>query len=213
MNTNPKANIETNGTRIHLMGRGGDVRESGRHLTDEEFTGLLLGSSSASVTAHVDACAQCAEEAQRVSGAIGSFEQMSRSWAEQRVASRPGRAALERPAFSWFARPAALMRPAGWSAVAAAVVLAATLGITHRDTRPLVGAPDGVSAPAQQGPVEAMETGQPAAPTAATLKADNDLLSAINGELNASVAPPASTYGLGTGSEAGAARPAKRVSN
>ena len=60
------------------------------HLTDEQFADLLLGANPAAVQAHLKACSACAEEADRVAGAIGSFEQQqTRLWAERRAATSP----------------------------------------------------------------------------------------------------------------------------
>jgi hypothetical protein len=194
-----------------------------QHLTDAQFTDLLMGSAPAAVTAHLDACSACAQEAQRVSAAIGSFAQHSAAWAERRaVASRrvhPAGAVSHQSLLGWLGRPVA------WSAVAATLVLAGTAGLLHRNghmaspqSAVIARGPDApVSAavPQQlpQQPAVADASTQPAAkPTPATLKADNELLSAIDGELRADSAPAASLYGLDTG-PAQSSRPLKRTSN
>jgi hypothetical protein len=159
------------------------------HLTDAQFTDLLLGTIPPAVTAHLDACPQCAQEAQRVSGAIGSFEQHSRLWAENRIATHP-RTPVHQPALAW------LNRPAAWSGAAATVVLATFLGISHTSYRT-----SNVALP-----VAAVQ------PAPATLKSDNDLLSAINGELSADAVPPASMYGLKVDAHTPHSRP-KRIAN
>jgi len=165
------------------------------HLTDAQFTDLLLGAIPPSVTAHLDACPQCAEEAQRVSGAIGSFDRQSRLWAERRAAAHPMPAPSRQPALSW------LNRPAAWSAAAAALVLATVLGVAHRNEHVV---------PTQQQ-VAAVQPAPEVSP--ATLKADNDLLSAINGELSADATPPASLYGLKVNTHTTRARSFKGMSN
>ena len=100
------------------------------HLTDEQFTDLLLGTSPAAVTAHLSACPQCAQEAQRVSGAIGSFAQQSRLWAERRAAAAPPLHARDwQPAFPWLHIPTS---PQAWAASGSPVALALGIGISLR---------------------------------------------------------------------------------
>jgi hypothetical protein len=163
------------------------------HLSDEQFAGLLLGASPPAVRAHLDACPQCAEEAQRVSGAIAGFEQQSRLWAERQAASRPALVPDRESAFSW------LHRPQAWTAAALAIALAAGIGISARHNH---------ASQSQQATSAQPATPQP---SPATLKADNDLLTAINGELRADEAASASVYGLTTASHAARKAP-KRIS-
>jgi hypothetical protein len=177
-------------------------RVASQHLTDEQFAGLLLGTNPSSVQAHLKACPQCAEEAQRVSGAIGSFEQQSRLWAERRTASHPILAPQRQPVFQWLHLPA---NSRGWTtafALSIAIALAAGIGVSVRNDRPR---------PAQQQAANP----QPSAPqlSPATLKADNELLSAIDGELRADESTPASVYGLIAGSHGSRSRAAKRTSD
>ncbi len=165
------------------------------HLTDEQFTDLLLGTSPATVQEHLKTCSACAEEAERVSGAIGSFAQHSRVWAERRAATRPLNAPTHVPVFEW------LHRPQAWTAAALAIALTVGVGISARNHH----------ASTAQNQVA---TAQPApAVSPATLKADNDLLSAIDGELRADESTPASAYGLSTAARESRTRPAKRMIN
>jgi hypothetical protein len=142
------------------------------HLSDEQFSDLLLGSS-------LNLCAQCSEEADRVSGAIGNFEQQTRLWAERRASAQPALVANRHPAFAWITGLPA------WSTTAAlAIALAAGIGLSHRANQPQ---------PVQQ---QTAQTQPAAVVPSATLKADNDLLSAIDGELRADDSTPAAVYGL-----------------
>jgi len=169
------------------------------HLTDAQFTDLLLGAIPPSVIAHLESCPQCAEEAQRVSCAIGSFAEQSRLWAERRAASRPAHASARATPLAWLGVP-----PIAW--IAATVALAVGLGIARRASH---------SAPPTQ-PVAAVQSAPavaPAAVTSATLKADNALLSAINGELSADAAPSASAYGLTASHHSARSQPATGISN
>src|ERR1700757_1127786 len=93
------------------------------HLTDEQFAGLLLGANPAAVRAHLKACSACAEEADRVAGAIGSFEQQTRLWAERRAATSPMLLPVPASAFAW------LLRPQAWTAAVLAIALAAGFGV------------------------------------------------------------------------------------
>jgi len=171
------------------------------HLTDEQFAELLLGANPSAVQEHLKACVQCAEEAERVSGAIGSFERHTRLWAERRAAARPALAPARPPVFAW------LYRPQAWTAAALALALAVGVTITarnHRSAAAQAGVAQTAAAPAMQTPavpapvVQSTIARSESAPrvSPATLKADNDLLSAIDGELRANEPTAASTYGL-----------------
>jgi hypothetical protein len=170
------------------------------HLTDAQFSDLLLGTNPPSVRAHLDACSLCSAEAERISLAIGSFEQQSRLWAERRAASQPILVSHPQPAFSWH-------RPVTWTAAALAITLAAGLGVTLRNG-------SSVTKDHPQTLQQQLAAAQPApAVSPATLKADNALLSAIDGELRADESTPATLYGLTATSRGGRARVSKRVSN
>lgn len=147
------------------------------HLTDEQFTDLLLGTNPPSVREHLMACEQCSQEAERVSGAISSFSTQSHLWAERRAASR--RVLVHEPqrTLTW------LHRPHAWTAAAVAVVFAAGLGVfVHNDH----------VRPAQQ-PIPNV---QPVAVSPTTLNSDNELLTAIDGELRADDSANVGMYGL-----------------
>jgi hypothetical protein len=181
------------------------------HLTDEQFADLLLGSTPSAVQTHLSMCTSCAEEAERVSGAIGSFEQQTRLWAERRVASHPVLTSGRQLAFAWLHLPAG---PQAWAVAALTVALAAGISITARNHRVPVASTGAaqffsVESAAVQAPAThswASQTAQaqpmlaqaePAAPVSpARLKADNDLLLAIDGELRADDSSSASAYGL-----------------
>jgi hypothetical protein len=170
------------------------------HLTDAQFTDLLLGTIPPAVIAHLEACPHCAEEAQRVSGAIGSFAQQSRLWAERRAAARP--AQTRQLSLAWLRVP-----PIAW--VAATLTLAAGIGLFHRAQHHASATQTQTIAAVQ--PASARPA--PAAITSATLKADNELLSAIDGELSADAAPSASAYGLTVSHHPARSQPATGISN
>lgn len=88
---------------------------TGQHLTDEQFTELLAGDYPFDASRHLQTCAQCRWEFNRVQSSIEDFGSFAIEWAEQR-------ASLSIPAPSAFAR--------AWqprSAWAAAAVLAAAI--------------------------------------------------------------------------------------
>lgn len=164
-----------------------------QHLTDEQFTDLLLGASPASVQAHLRSCAQCAAEAERVSAAIGSFQQQSRLWAERRAATLPAVQPKSAPAF-W------PLRPQAWAAAALVLAIAAGFGVAVREHH------------AHGAKVE-VATNQSAPQVApATLKSDNELLAAINVELNADDSTPASVYSLTAARHGNHAQSARKMS-
>jgi hypothetical protein len=171
-------------------------RQMSVHLTDEQFTELLLGGTSRSVSEHLKVCSQCSEEAERVSVAIGSFEQQSRLWAERETATHT-RIRARRSAYSWLG-PA----PA-WAAAAAATVI--VFGLVFHSTGRI-----GHSAHPQ--PEISTAASQPAAGPS-TLQSDNALLAAIEGELRVEDAPSANVYGLDLGVRTVHTKPGKTVLN
>jgi hypothetical protein len=164
------------------------------HLTDEQFTDLLLGTNPPSVREHLRSCEQCAQEAERVSGAISSFSTQSRLWAEYRAASHPVMARQPQRTFTW------LHLPHAWTAAAVAVVFAAGLGVFVHDDHLR-------SAPRPAANV------QPMAVSPTTLKSDNDLLTAIDGELREDDSSNVGMYGLSPVSRSVRANASKRMSN
>jgi hypothetical protein len=58
---------------------------TGQHLTNQQFTDLLIGDCSLNVRRHVDACPQCQEEFKQVQSAIDGFGAAGLEWAEQRA--------------------------------------------------------------------------------------------------------------------------------
>ena len=221
-----------------------DHRESNAvHLSDEQFTELLMGGSPAQVQAHLEECAECRAEAERVGGAIGDFSEQSRLWAERRAAARPLLTAAQTPrtaeresVLAWLVRPQSwLARPQSWAGSVLAIALAVGIGMTmereHSRTTQADAAKTqaGVAAArveattvqAQAAKAQAGATmvqtkaavQAEAAVQSATLKADNALLSAIDGELRADESVPASLYGLAADASGEGTKSAKRISN
>jgi hypothetical protein len=186
----------------------------GRHLTDEQFTELLMGSRPAWVQAHLMECATCREEAERVSGAIGDFAQQSLLWAERRAVARSVQVVERQPAYAW------LLHPQAWVAGALATALAVGIGITlHREhmqpEQQAVATAQANATKTQAAEVQpvAVKVQAETKITHSTLKADNALLTAIDGELRADETTPASLYGLEATSYGTSTKSAKRTSN
>jgi predicted anti-sigma-YlaC factor YlaD len=205
------------------------------HLSDEQFTELLMGGSPARVQAHLAECAECRAEAERVGGAIGDFSAQSRLWAERWAAARALRTAAQTPRAERASVLAWLVRPQAWAGAALAIALAVGIGVTiereHSRTTQADAAKTqaGVAAArveattvqAQAAKAQAGATmvqtkaavQAEAAVQSATLKADNALLSAIDGELRADESVPASLYGLAADASGEGTKSAKRISN
>lgn len=94
------------------------------HLTDEQFSDLLAGDNAPEAAMlHLEQCEHCATELAELRSAMGSFKEMSMSWAEVEAPRKvhvPSR---------WEIRRRAL--PA-WSFAAAMVVAVAAVGINHQ---------------------------------------------------------------------------------
>jgi len=186
-----------------------------RHLTDEQFTELLLGGRPAWVQTHMQECAACREEAERVAGAIGDFSAQSQLWAERRAAERVPRTAERKSAFAW------LVRPQAWAGAALTIALAAGIGMAvHQEHARTVQqaaatAPASVKVQAAAATEQASATKKQAEATVSptTLKADNELLTAIDGEMRADESTPASLYGLDTDSSGTGTKTVQRISN
>ena len=204
------------------------------HLSDEQFTELLLGGMPAQVQAHLAECAECRAAAERVAGAIGEFSEQSRLWAERRAAARPVRVAQRESVLAWLVRPQRwLVRPQAWAGAALTVALAVGIGVTIEREQARTAQADAAKAQATTARTEAAKVQAGAAATlaeaatvqtktavqaeatnqSATLKADNELLSAIDGELRADESAPASLYGLTSETSGSGTKRAKRISN
>jgi hypothetical protein len=110
-----------------------------------------------------------------------------------------------RPGWAW------LVRPQAWTAAALTVALGVGIGLSmHQASVRLVSMRQDHRLAVQQQVAQV----QPAAAVSpAMLKADNELLSAIDGELRADESTPASVYGLTTAAHGVRNKSAKRMSN
>jgi predicted anti-sigma-YlaC factor YlaD len=194
------------------------------------------------VQAHLAECAECRAEAERVAGAIGDFSEQSMLWAEPRSLARTVRVAEHESVLAWLLGPRSwLLRPQAWAGAALTIALAVGIGVTIE--REQARTAEAVKAQARAEASKAVQAGvattlaeavtaQAGASTvqmhatqagaavqadvadqSAALKADNALLSAIDGELRADESVPASLYGLTSDASGDGTKRAKRISN
>ena len=156
-----------------------------QHLTDEQFTDLLLGLDDGTAAAHLNSCEHCCREMARVEETMGMLREASMDWSRQRVAEMPT------PRAGFFERLGLSFRPAAGMAMAAVLAVAVAVPFLIRDN----------DVP-QQAAVQHMSP----VPTAEQIAADNELMSAINQE----IAQPAAQHEAAFASESGKARTTKR---
>lgn len=134
-----------------------------KHLTDEQFTDLLLGlDEGGSAASHLAACDHCRQELTRVEETMGMLREVSMDWSRQRVAAIPT------PQPGLLARLGLSFRPAAGMAVAAVLAIAVAVPFLTRDDA--------------TEPNAAVQHASPV-PTAEQIAADNALMAAINQEI------------------------------
>jgi hypothetical protein len=144
------------------------------HLTDEQLTDYLSGNSLPATDEHLAACDGCRHEIASMRATFRVFDHASMEWSEhtqKTFGSMPRRAPSWRPAAAW--------------AVACLAVIAAVLlfGLLRR---PVKTSQFGrVNIPASAG-----------AGDTAKLSQDNQLLAAIDKELDSSELSPQKMYGI-----------------
>jgi anti-sigma factor RsiW len=165
------------------------------HLSDAQFTEILLGTESTSTQAHLRVCSRCTEEAAHVAGAVGDFKSQSKLWAERRSATHVPVTAHRNRESSWSRRPQA------WTAAALVALLAVGAGLTIHKEHP---------SPPSSG---VAQTRKLTSVSPATLKADNDLLTAIDGELQADDSTSVSAYMPSANSQTNRTKAVKRTTS
>ena len=149
------------------------------HLTDEQLTDYLSGTSLPAIDDHVAACGVCRKEIASMRASFQVFDHASMEWSERMqnaAGSKPGvrRAA---PSWNW---------AAVWAVACVAVIVAVLLfGVLRRpaETSPSVG----VSSAATAGSSDS---------DTAELNQDNQLLAAIDKELDSADLSPQKMYGI-----------------
>jgi hypothetical protein len=72
-----------------------------RHLNEEEVLGWVSGERSQSSAEHVNECAECRNELERLSAAISGFRVSTLDWAEQARQDAPARAGARGRMSGW----------------------------------------------------------------------------------------------------------------
>jgi hypothetical protein len=140
------------------------------HLSDEQVADYLSGISLPATASHLAQCAKCRDEVDRMSVSIRSFDQASMAWSEaQAPAVKPSSPRSARP---WY----------GMVGVACALVVACALllAIFRRSARIMEVVKDRASY---------------AGESTAEIESDNQLLGAIDGELDSTGLSPERMYG------------------
>jgi len=171
------------------------------HLSEDQIDDVLIGDLAAEPAAHLKQCAECQTRLEAAEAPMASFAAVSMAWSERHSATAP--VTLLQAANS------AGQRRANWVAAATAMLLlAVSIPLTMRDNRTQVVASDtSMQTPAKPVVVQqasnnaGQEQVQPAAIVhhehpAAQLAQDNEMLQAINRELDASVQSPSDNFGL-----------------
>lgn len=167
----------------------------GHHLTEEEFTELLVGEAGrrhADVREHLVECVACRTELEQVSAAMGSFETMSLQWAEREA---PARVRVPRP---W--ELLRIARPAWGLATASLVAAGIVFGMHQKQPKPMERAADSIyteTAIAQDD----------------RLTQDNRLMQEIDREVEVQEDSPVPVAALGIDEGGRRAQAAHRVSN
>ncbi len=147
------------------------------HLTDEQLTDHLSGVSLPAIDDHLAGCEMCRQEIASMRASFQLFHHASMEWSE-RLQNVPARG-MRRAAPSW--RAAAV-----WAVACAAVIAAVLLfGLLRR--------------PVQTSPFGGGSAANPAAAAdsnTAELSQDNQLLSAIDKELDSADLSPQKMYGI-----------------
>jgi anti-sigma factor RsiW len=173
------------------------TNDASAHLSDEKFSDILAGETSAEVQAHLAACAECSAEAARLSQAFADFSVQSRTWAERRAATQPRLSANRGKDTN--SLPASRL----WAATLCALALVFAAGTATRLRHHGSVLPANATATVFKAPV-----------SPETLKSDNALLSAIDGEVTTQEsAPAASVYRIGSASHTEPRRSARKAVN
>ncbi len=171
------------------------------HLSEDQIDDVLIGDLTAEPAAHLKQCAECQTRLEAAKAPMASFATVSMAWSERQSATAPITLAQ--------AANSAGQRRANWVATVTAMLLVAvSIPLTMREKHTQVVASDtGVSTPAKPAAVQQASNNaeqaqvQPVAIVhhehpAAQLAQDNEMLQAINRELDASVQSPSDNFGL-----------------
>jgi hypothetical protein len=161
------------------------------HLSEDELDDQLLGDLAPAPAAHLAACQHCTDRLAEASAPLAAFENLTLAWSERRSATMPiPDLSQQRPIWQ---------RRMAWATASFACVLGLSLvNISHEVTLRSsdVSAPTAESARQVALPaIHLNVSASVAKPQPAQISADNQMLHAVDSELDASADTPA-TLGL-----------------
>jgi hypothetical protein len=163
------------------------------HLSDEQIDDHLIGDLAAEPAAHLAACAHCAQRASAAAAPIASFESVTMAWSERRSATLPiPELAAQRPL--WQRHMTTAM--AGFTFVLGFALINANHQFASTDLAPAHSTHQAATARVIfPSAVFTHTTGVHLDHPAAQITADNQMLKAVDTELEASADSP-SALGL-----------------
>ncbi|HEY1678822.1 MAG TPA: hypothetical protein VGG04_13995 [Candidatus Sulfotelmatobacter sp.] len=163
------------------------------HITHEEMTELLMGNRTSTLDSHLQACAECREELDRVKSSIGSFRTASHAWSE----SVAGETAETQPVISL---PRARSYASWWRLAAVAAVLLIVFAAAYRmERKPAIDSTAKVTTP---GAVIVQSSQD-------QIAQDNELLAQVNSEIAESVPSPMQPLQISTTSSTSSSQSTK----
>jgi len=174
-------------------------RMSNRHLTEDQMDDVLIGDLAAEAGAHLEQCADCQMRVETARAPIASFAAVSMAWSERRSATAP--VTLVQVVISG-------QRRANWvAATTAALLVAVSIPLTMREKRTEVVAsdvaPQAMTVQGQTAPRAGLMKQARIQPVAvhhdhpaAEIAHDNEMLQAIDREMDAAVQAPSDNFGL-----------------
>jgi hypothetical protein len=165
---------------------------SNDHLSDDQIDDHLIGDLATEPALHLAACSVCTERVAAALLPIANFDAATLAWSERRSATLPvPDLSGQRPVWQ---------RQMAWVTASFALAIGIALSTVSRDiqTAALQPAPRAF-APVSAPQLPLTETAAVASPAPAQVSADNQMLKAINDELEASAETPAD-LGLDPGS-------------
>jgi len=172
------------------------------HLTEDQIDDVLMGDPAAESAAHLEACSTCRLRVVEFEVSLAGFKAVTLAWSERRSATAPAK--LRMPV------NAAWQRGASWAAAAAVLLVGIAVPVARHETRGVqVVASNtvsrverGVAAQTAVATTARVRETVPAAPglaasgkSAAQIARDNEMLQAIDRELDASVQSPTDAFG------------------
>jgi|GEM_PF-1931999 len=157
------------------------------HLSDDQLDAALLGELGAAERRHLEACAPCAARVAELDSALADFRSVTLAWSERRSATLPLGEGL---------RPRVRMaRPLAWAMAASLALLLGLVAPTALHRQPVQSAAQaGIPAPMETAANEIPTNGTPndgAGSPDEQISRDNQMLGAIDRELDASATTPA----------------------